>query len=313
MRRIVVGGLITAALMTGIASSAASARAAGTCVTVAYVALLDRADSALSANPAQPVAALTAVTEAQDLVRSAAPDLAPVIRGLTASPPDITDSRSQVHLLATTLALPRGSACDVDSQAAQNALHEVYSSPVFADLDQNQQQSIFERIGAVINWILSHLFGLFGSAGSIVLGLVILAIIAAFVIYRLRGVAGGRRAEGIGEPATVGDDPEREWKLGMAAAQRGEYREAIRRAFRSALLDVGGRRARLNRAWTTREMLASLSADADLLAVIAPAADSFDTAWYGKATVDAAAWEVARGRCEAVRRVARHGAGTQST
>ena len=313
MRRVVVGGLISAALMTGIAASAAPVQAAGTCVTVTYISLLGQADTALSANPPQPVAALTAVTEAQDLVRSAAPDLAPVIRDLTASPPDITDSRSQVHLLATTLVLPPGSACDVDVQAAQNALHQVYSSPVFADLDQNQQESIFERIGAVINWILSHLFGLFGSAGSIVLGLVILAIIAAFVIYRLRGVAGGRRAEGVGEPATVGDDSAQEWKLAMVAAERGEYREAIRRAFRSALLDVGDRRAHLNRAWTTREMLTSLSADADLLAVIAPAADSFDTAWYGKATVDAAAWDVARARCEAVRRVARHGASTQST
>jgi len=223
VRRLAVGGLISAALMTGIASSAAPAQAAGTCVTVAYITLLGQADSALSANPPQPVAALTAVTEAQDLVGSAGPDLAPVIRDLTASPPDITDSRSQVHLLATTLALPPGSACDIDTQAAQNALHQVYSSPVFADLDQKQQQSIFERIGAVINWILSHLFGLFGSAGSIVLGLVILAIIAAFVIYRLRGVAGGRRAEGVSEPATVGDDPEQEWKLAMAAAARRSH------------------------------------------------------------------------------------------
>src|SRR6202023_3007601 len=135
------------------------------------------------------------------------------------------------------------------------------------------------------------------------------AVIAALVIYRLLGVLGGGGAAVGAEPATAGDDPEREWQLALAAAQRGDYREAIRRAFRSALLDVADRRAHLDRAWTTREMLATLSADADLLAVVAPAAASFDRAWYGRVPVGAGDWDVARGRCEAVRRVARRAAG----
>ena len=218
-------------------------------------------------------------------------------------------SRQRIDLIVTTLALPAGSACHVDSRAAENALHQVYASSVFADLDQNQPPSIFARIGAAINWILSHLFGLLGSGGSILLGLLVLGAITAFVIYRLRGVAGGRRALASDEPATAGDDPDREWQLALAAAQRGDYREAIRRAFRSALLEVADRRAHLDRAWTTREMLATLSTDADLLAVVAPAAASFDRAWYGGEPVGAADWDVARARCEAVRRVARHAAG----
>ena len=52
-------------------------------------------------------------------------------------------------------------------------------------------------------------------------------------------------------------------------------------------------------------MLATLSGDADLLAAVAPAAAAFDKAWYGDGPVGAADWEVARARCEAVRRVAR--------
>ena len=131
--------------------------------------------------------------------------------------------------------------------------------------------SIFERIGAAINWIISHLFGLLGQGGSILFGVLVLAAIPAFVIYRLRGVMGGRRALHRG-PARAGDDPEREWELALAAAQRGDYREATRRAFRSALLDVADRRAHLDRAWTTRELLATLTADTDLLAAVAPAA-----------------------------------------
>ncbi len=194
----------------------------------------------------------------------------------------------------------------MDSRAARNLLHNVYASPVFADLDQKPAPSLFEQIGAAINWILSHLFGLLGSGGSIALGLLVLAVILAFVIYRVRGRLGGRPTAAGEEPATAGDDPENEWRLALAAAQRGDHREAIRRAFRSALLDVSGRRARIDRAWTTREMLATLSADADLLAVLAPAAAAFDSAWYGGDPVGAAQWEAARARCEAVRRVARH-------
>lgn len=309
MSRLLVAVAISLTLMTAGAPAAAPAQAAGPCVTLEYIALLGRADRALAAIPPQPPAALVAVTQAEDLAPSASAELAPIIAGLTASPPDVSGSRQRINLSVTTLALPAGSACSVDSQAAENALHQVYSSSVFADLDQNRSPSLLERIGAAVNWILSHLFGLLGSGGSILLGLLVLGAIVAFAIYRLRGVAGGRRALGPDEPATAGDDPEREWQLALAAVQRGDYREAIRRAFRSALLDVADRRAHLDRAWTTREMLATLSADAELLAVVAPAAAAFDRAWYGGGPVGADNWEIARARCDAVRRVARRAAG----
>lgn len=309
MRRLLVAAVGVIALLTTVASGSTHATAATTCLTTTYIGLLDTADSALSAAPAEPVAALTALTQAEDLVPSAVPVLAPIIAGLTATPPDIAGTRQRLDGLTTTLALPAGSACDVDSRDAENLLHNVYASHVFADLDQNTPASIFQRIGAAINWVISHLYSLLGNGGSIGLGVLVLALIAAFVLYRVRGTAGGRRAKQSQEPATVGDDPNDEWDLGLAAAQRGDYREAIRRAFRSALLDVTGRRARIDRAWTTREMLATISGDADLLAVVAPAADAFDRAWYGDVAVTAADWDIARARCEAVRKVARRSSG----
>ncbi|HEY8673281.1 MAG TPA: hypothetical protein VIM76_05935 [Candidatus Dormibacteraeota bacterium] len=309
MRRLLIAGLLGTAMVTGVASGSAPATAATTCLTTTYISLLDTADSALSAVPPRPVAAVTALTQAAGLVPSSSALLGPIIAGLTSTPPDVAGGRQRLDLLATTLALPPGSACNVESQAARNLLHSVYASPVFADLDQKPAPSWFERIGAAINWVLSHLYGLLGSGGSLALGLVVLALIAAFVIYRLRGVLGGRSSTAAEEPATAGEDPEREWRLALAAAERGDHREAIRRAFRSALLDISGRRARIDRAWTTREMLATLSADADLLAVLAPAAAAFDSAWYGAEPVGAAQWEIARARCEAVRQIARHASG----
>jgi hypothetical protein len=309
VRRLLIAGLIGMAMITGITAASARATAATACLTNTYIGLLDSAASALSAVPPKPVAAVTALTQAEDLVPSSSARLGPIIAGLTSTPPDLTGGRQRLDLLATTLALPRGSACNVESQAARNMLHSVYASPVFADLDQKPAPSWIERIGAAINWVISHLYGLLGSGGSLALGLVVLALIAAFVIYRLRGVLGGRSTTAAEEPATAGDDPEREWRLALAAAERGDHREAIRRAFRSALLDISGRRARIDRAWTTREMLATLSADADLLAVLAPAAAAFDSAWYGAEPVGAAQWEIARARCDAVRKVARRASG----
>jgi hypothetical protein len=305
VKRLLVAAVGVFALMTTVTSGSTHANAATNCLTTTYIGLLDTAGSALAAVPAQPVAALTALTEAEDLVPSTVPVLAPIIGGLTSTPPDVIGTRQHLDLLTTTLALPPGSACNVDSQDAENVLHSVYASHVFADLDQNQPPSLFQRIGAAINWIISHLYALLGNGGSIGLGALLVAVIATFVFYRLRGVAGGRGAKQGQEPATVGDDPDAEWGLAVAAAQRGDHREAIRRAFRSALLDVTGRRARIDRAWTTREMLATISADADLLAVVAPAAAAFDRAWYGDIPVTAADWEIARARCEAVRKVAR--------
>jgi hypothetical protein len=79
----------------------------------------------------------------------------------------------------------------------------------------------------------------------------------------------------------------------------------VRHAFRSALLAVATRgRLRVDAAWTTSELLARARGDADLLAALAPAADSFDRAWYSGRPVSQQDWELARDRCAAVRAVA---------
>jgi len=110
VRRLLVAVVISLALITAAAAAAAPAQAAGPCVTLEYIALLGRADSALAATPPQPTAALVAITHAEDLAQSATAELAPIIAGLTASPPDVTGARQRINLSVTTLALPAGSA-----------------------------------------------------------------------------------------------------------------------------------------------------------------------------------------------------------
>ena len=244
---------------------------------------------------------------------SAGADLGPIIAAVSATPPDLTGGRQRLATIASTLTLPSGSVCNVDSQASLNLLHQVYSSSVFADLDQNQQPSILERIGEAINWLLSHLFGLLGTGGSIAVGLLVLAAIVAFVAYRVRGVVGP------GAPSSRTSRAQRETTRTMSGASQWPPRSGAIIARRS-----GARFARRcsrsrdgERTWIVRgqlrEMLATLSADAYLLAVLAPAAAAFDEAWYSGEAVGPAEWDLARARCEAVRRVARRGAGASSS
>jgi hypothetical protein len=130
--------------------------------------------------------------------------------------------------------------------------------------------------------------------------------VAALVWWRVRAGVAAREARVGFEPAERGSDPDREWALALAAAARADHREAIRRAFRSALLETSARgRLHVDSAWTTRELLASAAHDADLVAQLVPAATTFDRAWYSGRSVSAADWETMRRRCDAIRRLAR--------
>jgi hypothetical protein len=293
------------------------AAAADSCASINYVATLGRAGAALSATPPNGAAAralLTGVISADPGLHAV---LDPVVADLDGGAAGVETARRRLDALSSTLALPPGSTCRVDSAPARGLLHDVYASPVFANLDQNTQPSFLERIGQgamwaithlrdALAWLFSHMAGALGVVGTIALAAVVLLALAAFAAWRLARVLGVAPARLRDEPAAEGTDPDTEWALALRAASRGDYREAIRRAFRSALLDAADRgRLRLDAAWTTRELLASISADADLLTALAPASAAFDYAWYSGHAVDGDDWERARARCQAVRAMAR--------
>ena len=222
-----------------------------------------------------------------------------VLDDLRAAPPRLDDARSRLDAAIHVLEEPSGAVCGADTSAAGAALHDVYRSPVFADLDRWPAQQPASSQPAKVSWPVAALVAL-------VVGLLIAALVA-FVVWRLRGIAvpveaSTRRVE----PPGSGTDPDVEWRLAAEAAAAGDHREAVRRAFRGALLDVAvAGRMSVSASATTRELLAQARGDADLVAALAPAADSFDRAWYSGEPVTAADWEQARGRCEAVRRLAR--------
>jgi len=188
---------------------------------------------------------------------------------------------------------------------ARDSLQRVYQSPAFRDLDRTPDRGPLAALGDAILRLLRAVLDTLGAPVSLLLGALVLAVAIALAVLRLRGVLGGRQLHVENEPAAAGDDPDQEWDAAEKAAAVGDFREAVRRAFRSALLSIGLRgRLPLQASWTTRDLLRHAAGDADLLAALAPAAEAFDRAWYGGMPVDAADWSVARGRCQAVRRLA---------
>ena len=277
---------------------------------VIYLALVSSADSALSATPPDIPGAVTALQRATGAY-GADSVLSPVIAELQETPPRTAPAKARLDSIASTLALPQGTICNADQRPAFSTLHNVYASPVFANLDHkpagpNPVSQFLSWVASAVRWLLSHLTGALGTGGTVTLGAVLLGAALAFAAWKLRGVLGGRVATTSAGPEPDTIDPNREWGLADDAARRGDYREAIRRAFRSALLTVANQgRLPVDPAWTTHELLAATVGDASLLAALAPAAALFDRAWYSGEAITAADWEQARARCRAVRDLAR--------
>jgi Domain of unknown function (DUF4129) len=284
-------------------STATPVRAAG-CTALEYQARLAAAAAALEAVPAGVAIARSDVTDLLNADPTRAIALQPVVDDLSASPPKSDDARMRLEAMSGALAYPLHSTCNYDGAAARSTLHDVYASPSFSHLDDSNQNGI---VAAILRFLADLFRGIAGSlgGGGILLAVVVLALAALLAWRRWHGSAATRGAR-TDEPSAAGDDPDAEWRAAERAAAAGDHREAIRRAFRSALIEVALRgRVHLDAAWTTRELLVRCDADGDVLAALAAAASVFEHAWYGGRSVTAADWDVAAERCSSVRRLAR--------
>ncbi|MFN2581392.1 MAG: DUF4129 domain-containing protein [Candidatus Dormibacteria bacterium] len=305
MRRHIAAALAVLLIVCG--GVLRSATVSASCAALDYLASLQRAQSQLSASPPQTSNALDALHDAITSYPPASQALTPIVNDISATPPDVGDARAELGDITAALALPPGAVCNADVSPARTALTQVYGSRDFAGLDQPPpSESLLSRIADWFASLFRQAAQALGPAGAILLGGVMLLLVAVFTWWRVRAVRAGRAARISDEPPGDTDDPGREWAVAMQAASRGEYREAVRRAFRSALLEVARRgRLAVDPSWTTRELLRATQGDAVLITVLAPVADSFDTAWYSGMTVTREDWDRARVRCEAVRAAAK--------
>ena len=228
--------------------------------------------------------------------------ITPITDDLNATPPNLGDAKQRLQA-ALDLQQSAAGACLIDSSSANNSLHNVYSSPALAHLDQTSNNSFFQNIGnAVINFFKS-LINHVPAKWWLAILLVAAAAMITVLIWRLRQSGGGRKGAAVVEPLASAD-PEVEWRAAEAAAAKQDYREAVRRAFRSALLDVAinGRLA-VDASWTNRELLARATGDSQLIASLAPAAHIFELSWYSGTPTNQAAWTTERDRCLAIKKL----------
>jgi Domain of unknown function (DUF4129) len=281
---------------------AQQAGAAG-CPPLEYQAALASASAALQQTSPDIPTAQREVTSLARTDPAAHGVLGPVLSDLSTSPPDLADARLRLASMSATLAYPAGSVCNNSAQAARNALHGVYASPDLRHLDDSTRPGFLATILTFVANLVGRGVGALGPAGAVLLALAVVGI-ALFLAWRRWHGAAALRGARVAEPATVGDDPDVEWRAAERAASAGDHREAVRRAFRSALLDVAIRgRVQLDAAWTTRELLQRCHADGDVLLALASAAALFERAWYSETAVTEDDWHVARDRCTAVRRL----------
>jgi hypothetical protein len=302
------GRLLCAALLLAAGShltTAIAARAAD-CPALDYQAGLVAAGADLQRTPADVVAALQRVTALIGADRGSAVALQPVVDDLSTSPPQVDDARVRLTSMSATLAYPRGSVCNENADAARSTLHSVYGSPDFRHLDDTSQPGLLAGILNFLRDMINGAAGALGPVGAVLLALGVLGAALALAWRRWHGSAALPGAA-YDEPEGTGDDPEVEWAAAHRAASSGQYREAIRRAFRSVLLEVAVRgRLHIDSTWTTRELLQRTQADGDVLVALAPAAALFDRAWYSGVAMTRDDWTAAEERCAAARRVARH-------
>jgi Domain of unknown function (DUF4129) len=303
---------VAASLIVAIHGTNAQAPAPG----VEFVAALQDAYDALPAADSLPGSdprldrVRAPLRLAATLAASGSSALALVEADLARDPADLADVRLRLRAMLGALALPSGSVAG-DFTAARNALDDVYREETFSNLGAAPSgDSFFSRVGNALanafEWIASHTIGTLGAAGSAVLAGLLLAAILTYLFFRLRS-AGSRalRSSAIAEPHAGGLDAGAEWRRAEECAAAADFRQAVRHAFRSALLSAAERgRLQVDAAWTTNELLTRARGDADLVASLAPAAASFDQAWYSGGPVTQRDWEVARERCSAVRSLA---------
>lgn len=297
IRRLCIAALVLAAAVTALP---VPTRAAALCA-IQYRDSLIGVRSAVAAGETSRASAALDTLAGSANAESA---LRPLRDDLATANPDLTDAARRLDAIIDVLALPPNAVCGADVSAARSALRDVYASPAFANLDQS---SASPSAGPSAPVDLSGLTGFSRVAGPLLVVLTAaaaLALAAFLVIRQMNGVRGdgGEAAE---EPAGAGSDPREEWLRAEVAANAGQYREAVRRAFRGALLDVAlAGRLTVSASWTSRELLAQSAGDADLMAALAGAADAFDRAWYAGRAVTGQDWGVARDRCRAVSRLA---------
>lgn len=257
----------------------------------AYVRQIDAAQAALSGHD-EPEAALA---EARRLlaevtaIRLRSGDtlpLTPLLEGVS----EIAVARNRLATVRQQITLSAGD----DSTARLAALRALLARPEF-----NRSQTLWDRFWRWLREWLARLLpdnnsaspttlneSLMTALGWVVLiglGLVVIVLLSYWLQAFLSGMVRDselrrRQQQGVETPLTAAEARAKASVL----AQAGDFRQAVRHLYLSALLTLEDQRLLpVNRSLTNRELLAGAANRQELRSHLAPVVNVFDEVWYG--------------------------------
>jgi Domain of unknown function (DUF4129) len=221
------------------------------------------------------------------------------------------DTEARAHSIDARLAAMREAAAQLDESPqipkdARAQLDAIFQRREFSSLHGPTELQILE--GRIARWIGEQILKLLmhlhlGTNAGNILGWTVIGIAFAFLCWWLwdRLAVLSPKAESAAASSTAANPPSRAWlDEALAAADRGEYREAVHSAYWAAVarLEDSGRLSR-DRARTPRESLRQLrAANTSEHETLLALTRSFELVWYGCRPASAADWIGARARLE---------------
>jgi hypothetical protein len=207
------------------------------------------------------------------------------------------------------LARLRGAAAQIDHSASDNTtarlelLQEILARPEF-----NTPMSLWDRFWQWLRNLLSRWLpdSEAGSGNGLLAWLVravpwvisvgIVAVITWLMTYWMQRLLRSFVKDARLDKAAAGNDLPRSAaearQQARTAAQTGQYRDAVRRLYLAALLQLSELNLiHFERSLTNREVLTSVAADSPIRSHLEPVVDTFDQVWYGVQEPDQATFD----------------------
>jgi hypothetical protein len=200
---------------------------------------------------------------------------------------------------------------DANAPVARAKLNDILKRREFRSVGAPvERESFWERLEDRLLRLLVRLFSGVGShpgAKRVVLWFVVVALGLAFLAWLIHSLAGASfrslRRPPVRQVRAAETGTWQEWaQKARAAAERGDYRDAVRIVYGAAVLRLAVAGVwQIDPARTHREYVRLLAADAAQRAPLVALTTLFEAVWYGRAEASAGSYAAAQAELESLR------------
>ncbi len=220
-------------------------------------------------------------------------------------------AKPALHEIESRLAAMRNAAAEMENgpkatspAAAREQLEKILRRREFADLQGPSQMEILEA--RIARWLAEKVYRLLSrlhlgaKAGNVIAWVVVGIAFVVLWIWVLRSLSSARRVVPAPADSAIDANDSREWaKDALAAAKRGDHREAVHCAYWAAVVHLEGLGLlKRDRARTPRECLRLLDPHPKEQKLLREFTRHFELIWYGYRPASAEDWYDARTHLE---------------